>query len=153
MIFWTYDLVTVWLEDAYRTLCRLPEKKQRGYFSTWPDFVRTPAELDAMTREPIKILPSAFDISRLDATLEWIFFVDDADIRKIVFERARRVPWKTVAQYRGLSIYQARKKRNIGLWAIMMGLNSPRATLFSKNQDLLSKYLYRLKILTVISHG
>ena len=63
---WTADCVADHFEEAFRTLRKLPPVKAQGYFSTWPDIVRTSREIAAMEPQPMRVWPSAASLSAPD---------------------------------------------------------------------------------------
>jgi len=85
------------LEDAARTLRRLPPVKVQGYFSTWPEIRRDKAELQQMEKTPLRLgPPSAKSISEMEEVLFiWMKWLD-VNQRKLVWLRAERVRWKQI---------------------------------------------------------
>ncbi len=67
---WTAGDVAEHFEEAFRTLRKLPPVKARGYFSAWPDTVRTSREIAAMEPQPLRVSPSAAAITRLEQTFD-----------------------------------------------------------------------------------
>jgi hypothetical protein len=94
---WTPELVEAYLAEAADTLRRLPEKRVRGYFSSWPDIVLDACEAygweDAKTRLGP---PTARAIDQMDRTLLWLRWLDRSD-QKIVWDRANGRGWKAIA--------------------------------------------------------
>jgi hypothetical protein len=73
---------------AFRTLRKLPPVKAQGYFTTWPDIVRSSREIAMMEPQPTRVWPSAAAITRLEQTFDWVLWIEEAE-RKLVWSRAR----------------------------------------------------------------
>ena len=94
---WTEDDVAERFEEAVRVLKRLPSVKVQGYFNTWPDIVRTPMEKLQGDKLPTRLGPPLPDsIARMEQTLEWIFWLDTEDERRLIWLRATHVRWKEI---------------------------------------------------------
>lgn len=84
------------LRSAARTLRRLPNVKVQGYFSTWPTIIREPLEILQMEPEPMRIRPTAEDISEMEEVLfVWLKWLEPEE-RRLVWLRAERVRWKLI---------------------------------------------------------
>lgn len=95
--FWTAEAVMLRLEEAARTLRRLPGGVDLGARAGWPDIVRSYWEVwNTLDEEGRKALererhqarsrPSSQAIDEMDQTLCWLLWVDS---------RRRRVLWAT----------------------------------------------------------
>jgi hypothetical protein len=85
------------LEDAARTLRRLPPVRVQGYFSTWPEIRRDKAELQQMEKALLRLgPPTARSITQMEEVLfiwmKWLTI----EQRKVVWLRAERVRWKQI---------------------------------------------------------
>ena len=92
------------LEDAARTLRRLPSSRVPGYISAWPPFVRSAAE--AYGWEPAstqRLSPSPQSISQMEETFTWLAWLKDPDDKRIVWLRAEGVRWKPICWRIGIS--------------------------------------------------
>jgi hypothetical protein len=85
------------LEEAAWTLRRLPEKdRPRGYGSSWPPIVRDAKHAYGYTpARPMRVVPSAAAISRMEECFDWLMMIDPEDAR-IVWLRAENVRWKQI---------------------------------------------------------
>jgi hypothetical protein len=85
------------LEEAAWTLRRLPEKdRPRGYGSSWPPIVRDAKHAYGYTPQaPMRVVPSAAAITRMEECFDWLMMIDPEDAR-IVWLRAENVRWKQI---------------------------------------------------------
>ncbi len=90
-------------EEAAYTLRHLPERNRpRGYASSWPPFVRDAMQAYGYTPEaPMRIVPSAAAISRMEECFDWLLILDPEDAR-IVWLRAEGVRWRQVCYRAGV---------------------------------------------------
>jgi hypothetical protein len=123
---WTADCVADHFEEAFRTLRKLPPVKAQGFLTAWPDIVRTSREIAAMDPQPIRVLPSASAITRLEQTSDWVLWIEEAE-RKLVWSRAARVPWKHISAEFGFDRSTAWRRWQIALTKIAVRLNSRAA--------------------------
>ena len=83
-----------WFEESMRTARRLPSIKPRGYKSNWVDIPKDWLAYGwdkAFIRLPP---PSGKQLSRLNLVQDLIAYVKDEDERKMLWYRARKLPWK-----------------------------------------------------------
>lgn len=120
---WTAEAVAEYFEEAMRTLRKLPPVKVPGYFTTWPQIVRTRQEIAAMEPVPMRVWPSAAAITRLEQTTDWILWVDE-DERRLVWSRAARVPWKLICVELGCDRTTAWRRWQMALTKIASRLNA-----------------------------
>ena len=120
---WTAEAVAEHFEEAMRTLRKLPPVKVPGYFTTWPQIVRTRQEIAAMEPVPMRVYPSAAAITRLEQTTDWILWVDE-DERRLVWSRAARVPWKLICVELGCDRTTAWRRWQLALTKIASRLNA-----------------------------
>jgi hypothetical protein len=120
---WTAEAVAEHFEEAMRTLRKLPPVKVPGYFTTWPQIVRTRQEIAAMEPVPMRVYPSAAAITRLEQTTDWILWVDE-DERRLVWLRAARVPWKLICVELGCDRTTAWRRWQLALTKIASRLNA-----------------------------
>lgn len=121
---WTAAMVAVFLEEAADTLRRLPEKRMRGYGSTWPDIVRDGWEAyghnDVRTRLGP---PTARAIDQMDRTLPWLRWLEGDD-QRLVWERACGKKWKAIAHVRQIDRSTAWRKWSFAVHVIVARLNA-----------------------------
>ena len=120
---WTADDVADHFEEAIRTLRKLPPVKAQGYFSTWPQIVRTRQEIAAMEPEPMRVRPSPAAITRLEQTFDWMLWIEEEE-RKLVWGRAARVPWKQLCWNMGCDRTTAWRRWQIALTKIAARMNA-----------------------------
>ena len=77
------------LEEAAYTLRNLPEKdRPRGYGNSWPPVVHDAKHAYGYTPErPMRVIPSAAAISRMEECFDWLLMLNPEDAR-IVWLRA-----------------------------------------------------------------
>jgi hypothetical protein len=90
-------------EEAAYTLRHLPERNRpRGYASSWPPFVRDAMQAYGYTPEaPMRIVPSAAAITRMEECFDWLLILEPEDAR-IVWLRAEGVRWRQVCYRAGV---------------------------------------------------
>ena len=98
-------------------------------------------ELLQMDSKPIRLVANSLDIARLDAVLEWIYLVDNVDQRWIIWQRAKRYPWRLICKRYGKTSRTLIDWHNAGIDVIVKVLNNPKSRYFEKNRRLLSRYL------------
>jgi hypothetical protein len=112
-------------EEAVYTLKRMPPVIRVGYRSAWPAVVHSTEELLCAEKLPMRPpLPSAAAISRMEETIQWIFFLDNESDRRMIWLRAARVPWKPIYRRLGISRTTAHYRYRIAMMKIVMRLNS-----------------------------
>ncbi|MCO5146347.1 MAG: DUF6362 family protein [Aquamicrobium sp.] len=122
----TADDVADQFEEAFRTLRKLPPVTVRGYFNTWPAVLHSAREIAFMEPEPMRIRPSAAAVTRLEETLAWITFVEEAE-RRLIWSRAARVPWKQISHELGCDRTTAWRRWQLALTKIAARLNAAAA--------------------------
>jgi Domain of unknown function (DUF6362) len=120
---WTPEMVEERLVEAAGVLRRLPAVKVGGYFSTWPKRKVEFSDLVGQTPEPMRLPPpSAAAISRMDAALPWLQWLEPLDA-KIVWMRACSTRWKEICWAVGLARAAAHEHWLYGLCVIALRLN------------------------------
>lgn len=121
---WTLIEIADHLEDAARTLHRLPAVKVPGYYSKWPPIARTAFEQLQSESLPARLGPPTPEaISRMEKALLWLWWVDDELERKIVWMRAEKVRWKVICWKLGIGKTKCRDIWSAGLLKIQFNLN------------------------------
>ncbi len=122
---WTMVDVIDRFEEAVYTLKRLPPVRVQGYVSNWPPIVRTVMEQLQAEKTPVHLGPPQADaISRMEETIQWIFFLDDEEERRLMWLRAARVPWKPICWRLGCGRTTAHYRYRIALMKIVIRLNA-----------------------------
>ena len=119
----TVDDVADHFEEAFRTLRRLPPVQAQGFFSAWPNFIRSAKEIAAMEPEPMRVWPSTAAITRLEQTFDWVLWIDEAE-RRLVWSRAARVRWKQICSELGVDRSTAWRRWQLALTKIAARLNA-----------------------------
>jgi hypothetical protein len=111
------------LIEAAAVLRRLPAPRKQGYFSTWPTMFVEFADLVGQTPEPMRAPPpSAAAISRMEATLGWMVWLEPLD-SKIVWMRSSGERWKDICWEVGLARAAAHEHWLYALCVIAWRLN------------------------------
>ena len=122
---WTVTDIADRFEEAVKTLRRMPPVIIKGYFNTWPPIVRTIVEQMQAEQEPLRRgPPSPEAISRMEETIQWIFFLDDEDERRLIWLRAERVHWKQICWRIGCGRTKAWQMWVMALLKIVTRLNA-----------------------------
>ncbi len=122
---WTVTDVADRFEEAALTLKRMPPVRIKGYFSTWPEIVHTTMEKLQCDRRPLRMGPPSPDaISRMEETIQWIFWLDGEEERKLIWLRAARVPWKSIYWRLGCGRTKAWQMWTYALLKIVTRLNA-----------------------------
>ena len=122
---WTVTNVADRFEEAAQTMRRMPPVKVQGYISTWPEVIRTAMEQLQQERLPMRLGPPPADaISRMEETIQWIFWLEDEDERRLIWLRAERVVWKRICWRLGCGRTKAWQMWTIALLRIVTRLNA-----------------------------
>lgn len=107
---WSPARVEDRLAEAAETLRRLPEKRVQGLLAAWPDVVREAWESHGWADGPTRPgPPSPQAIDRMDATLDWLRWLDPDDAR-LVWARSEGTPWKSIGWRFGVSVKTAQRR-------------------------------------------
>lgn len=127
---WTATLVLLRLEEAADTLRRLPPARWRPQMVSWPEIVRSAAEIAAATPELRRLPPRPAAIDRLDATLVWLGWLTPESAR-IAWARANGSAWRDIAALSGQSTRTCQRRMTEGLLSIAQRLNRQQGSLAS----------------------
>ncbi len=123
---WTPSLVEERLVEAADVLKRLPEERVQGYFSAWPEIVRSVHDAfgwhDPVLKRP---WPSPSSIDRMDETMTWLGWLEP-DVAKIVWFRASGSRWKSICARVGLQRTAVHQRYLFGHCVIAWRLNGRR---------------------------
>ena len=116
-------------EEAAYTLRRLPEKdRPRGYGTSWPPVVQEAKHAYGYTPEaPMRVIPSAAAISRMEECFDWLMLIHPEDAR-IVWLRADGMRWRQVCYRAGVVRSNAWRRWAAALLTIAKKLNSAAKT-------------------------
>ncbi|MGB0748931.1 MAG: DUF6362 family protein [Magnetospiraceae bacterium] len=133
---WDRDAVRVRVEEAVDSLRRLPMPKgsrPRGMFTAWPDHVSESFDQwVGYNRHEVAsrpAAPSARAIQRMDETLEWLRWIEDADRRKTLVmacwaqRDGRMMSLRRIGKAMGISHQTAANWRDDALDSIAKKLN------------------------------
>ena len=118
------DIEDRFKEAAY-TLRLLPEKdRPRGDGSSWPPAVHEVKHAYGYTPEaPMRVIPSAAAITRMEECFDWLAWLDPEDAR-IVWLRAEGVRWRQVCIRAGVVRSTAWRRWAASLLTIAKHLNA-----------------------------
>jgi hypothetical protein len=122
---WTREQVEARLLEAADVLRRLPGVRVQGYFSLWPQIVPEFGDLVGQEPPALKLPPAAAAISRMEAALPWLGWLEREDA-KLVWARAERTPWKIICWRFGVSRATAHRRWQYGISVIAWRLNGRR---------------------------
>jgi hypothetical protein len=100
----TKDMVEERVVEAAEVLRRMPPVRVGGYFSSWPEIVRSFGDLVGAEPVPMRRpLPRPSAISRMEETITWNRFLERDDAH-LMWQRADRMPWKELCHRYGISL-------------------------------------------------
>jgi hypothetical protein len=108
--------------EAAAVLKRLPGPRVRGYFSTWPDILRSAREIADGDPKPMKVLPSPQAITRMEEAMTWNRFLEPEEAH-LMWARAEGTPWKHLCYRFGISRTTAHRRWDYALSVIAWRLN------------------------------
>ena len=119
---WTFEAVEHRFHEAAATSFRLPPARVAGYVTLWPEISRQSWEgyADDLTILRIPATPAAID--RLAETTQWLQWLS-VEQRKLVWARARYVPWRVIAAQLGVPRQTAWRRWRHALTLIVVQLN------------------------------
>jgi hypothetical protein len=122
MTVWTLDAIEHRFHEAAVTSHRLPPARVAGYVTLWPEIARQSWEgyADELTILRIPATPVAID--RLIETTQWLLWLS-VEQRKLVWARARYVPWKVICKELGCARPTAWRRWRHALTIIVVELN------------------------------
>jgi Domain of unknown function (DUF6362) len=136
---WTPRDVAEFLEEAARTLRRLPPVTVQGFFSTWPPVIRDFWEAFGWNAVEVRLGPPSSDaIDRMDAALRWLLCLEPDEVR-LVWLRAEGVRWKSIAHRFGMDRSTAWRHWTCALIKIAAHLNASGATKPSQQKTMRQK--------------
>ena len=120
---WTATLVLLRLEEASETLRRLPPAYRRAQLVSWPEVVRSAAEIAAMAPRERHVLARPAAIDRLDTSLSWLGWLAPENAR-ILWARADGHAWRSISLLSGQSVRTCQRRATESLLAIAARLNA-----------------------------
>ncbi|MDB5407746.1 MAG: uncharacterized protein JWL84_2658 [Rhodospirillales bacterium] len=122
-IHWTPRLVEAYVAEAAVTLHCLPEQRVQGYVNTWPEIQSDACDTDGVADRPTRFTPSPNAIDQMDRVLLWLRWLKRDD-QRIVWERAKRRPWKDIAHEHGADRSTVWRRWTYALVTIAARLNA-----------------------------
>ena len=133
---WDIDGVAFRFTDAVDTSRRLPPVRVRGYFTTWPAFVREQWEGFAADDDaPLRFPPSPEAVDRMLETMRWVQWLD-VEARHLVWMRAKRCSWPSIGKRFGCDRVTAWRRWQAALQTIADKLNEPASQKLVQAQAL-----------------
>ncbi len=125
---WTRELVHQYLTEAADTLYRLPKVNLSSRMSSWPEVVRSAAEvaMAAPATHTRRAAPAPDAITRMDRVFTWLLPLSGEE-RRIVWARACGIAWRRLEDIDGRSHVTLRKIHASGVDKIMchlLGVNT-----------------------------
>ena len=135
---WTPLLVEERFVEAAGVLKRLPEERVQGYFSVWPEVVRSVHDAFGW-HEPVlrRPWPSPASIDRMDETISWLRWLEP-DVAKIVWLRASGNRWKSICVEVGLQRTAVHQRYLFGQCVIAWRLNGRRVPRNRSRRDVIA---------------
>jgi len=112
-------------EEAAYTLRHVRvERGPRGYGSSWPDVVRSAfTAYGPDAARPMRVVPSAAAISRMEECIDWLRLVDGEDAR-IIWLKAEGVKWRHICIRAGVVRQTAWRRWVASLQTIVNKVNA-----------------------------
>lgn len=110
------------LEESINTLRKLPPVVVQGYFNVWPCVKYSEMEVLQQEKLPLKLRPRTEEITRLEETFSWMACLEIEE-RKLIWERAAKVRWKTICHEFGCDRTTAWRRWVVALSKISIYLN------------------------------
>lgn len=108
------------IEGAMRTLQRMPRVGPKDYKCVWPEHIRDFWELwrqyatESAYDKPMRIVPTAKQITELDEVLDWFWCVP-RETTQIIWARSMQQSWRQIATITGLAPNTCRTRFRIGV--------------------------------------
>jgi Domain of unknown function (DUF6362) len=126
----TTQEIALWFEEAMRTGRKLPPVGPRGYVTLWPEFKRTVGD------EKHFFPPTGAAIDRMLECTRWLEWIDAED-RGLIWQRAKREPWKEICAALGCDRTTAWRRLNSALRVILEHLERRQGKASSLDRELL----------------
>lgn len=112
-------------EEAAYTLRHVRvDRGSRGYGSSWPDVVRSVfTAYGPEAAGPMRIVPSAAAITRMEECIDWLRLVD-GEVARIIWLKAEGVQWRHICIRAGVTRQTAWRHWVAGLQTIVNKLNA-----------------------------
>ena len=122
MTLWTIETVADRFTEAAVTAHRLPPARVAGYVTLWPEIARQSWEGYADERIVLRFPATPAAVDRLAETTQWLQWLS-VEQRKLVWARARYVPWRAICEAHQCSKPTAWRRWRHALTLIVVQLN------------------------------
>jgi Domain of unknown function (DUF6362) len=120
---WTRDMVEERITEAADVLRQLPPVRLSGYFSTWPEILRSFGDRVGANPVPMRRPPpNPAAISRMEEAITWNRFLERDEVG-LMWARAEGTPWKHLCYRFGVSRPTAHRRYDYALSVIAWRLN------------------------------
>ena len=119
---WTTEVVAARLQEAAMTGRRLPSAMVKGYYNTWPTFVRQDWERWALEDRPVQRVPPSHEaVERMMETMRWMQLIREEQ-RRLLWMRAHGQRWREISALLACNRSTARRHWEQALAAIVENL-------------------------------
>jgi hypothetical protein len=108
--------------EAAAVLRHMPPPRVAGYFSTWPEVVRSFGDLVGQEPAALKPRPSPAAITRMEEAITWNRFLERDDAA-LMWARADGMQWKPICHRFGIARATAHRRWEYALSVIAWRLN------------------------------
>jgi hypothetical protein len=119
---WTKDMVEDRVVEAAAVLRHIPPPQVAGYFSTWPEVVRSFGDLVGQEPVALKPRPSPAAITRMEEAITWNRFLERDDAA-LMWARADGMQWKPICHRFGIARATAHRRWEYALSVVAWRLN------------------------------
>jgi Domain of unknown function (DUF6362) len=134
---WTSEAVAARFEEAAKTARNLPPVRVQGYFSVWPRIVREQwVSLSGDEKSSYRAPPTPEATARMQEVMRWVQCLE-VEERHLVWMRASKERWRTVATRLGVCIKTAQRRHEKALAQVATMLNhsnTPTVTTVSSSR-------------------
>jgi hypothetical protein len=127
----TTQEIALWFEEAVRTGRKLPPVGPRGYVTLWPEFKRIVGD------EKHFFPPTGAAIDRMVECTRWLEWIDAED-RRLIWQRAKREPWKEICAGLGCDRTTAWRRLNAALRVILEQLEQRQGKASTLDREILA---------------
>jgi len=127
---YTQQMIADRLEEAARTMRRLPAVKVQGYAAYWPEMLYSERERYQMENKSQRCLPTPEKIERMEEACNWLRFLINIEDRRLLWLRAERASWKYICAKFGIKRSAANERWKNGLEMISLNLTRTHSNTF-----------------------
>ncbi|MBF0140243.1 MAG: hypothetical protein HQL74_08180 [Magnetococcales bacterium] len=120
---WTPKMVADRMEEAAKTLRRLPGQTIQGCRAFWPDIIHEFSEAYGWDKPVARLgSPPPDAITRMDECLDWLRWLEP-DATRLIWLRAEGTPWKLIMKRFGIARSTASSRWSAAIMQIVAILN------------------------------